>query len=150
MFRAGRPAVQNRDQRWRAGGTAGTAAEPARIADAKTVGSALIVEAIEAAPQLAAALSDPHGRHDAEIEARTRLGEPPPPFNFSAPAPARFHAKLAALVELAGKADAFGLREVPINPVSSSPKAFARYPRPRGAGDQSLGGAHLRRAPIKP
>jgi hypothetical protein len=36
-------------------------------------------------------------------------------------------AKLAALVELAGKADATGLRAIAINPVSSSPKALARY-----------------------
>jgi hypothetical protein len=30
-------------------------------------------------------------------------------------------------VELVGKADATGLREMLINPVSSSPKALARY-----------------------
>jgi hypothetical protein len=30
-------------------------------------------------------------------------------------------------VELVGKADATGLRAIPINPVSSSPKALARY-----------------------
>ena len=40
---------------------------------------------------------------------------------------AGYFTKLAALVELAGKADATGLRAVPINPVSSSPKALARY-----------------------
>ncbi len=51
----------------------------------------------------------------------------PPPPDFSAPTHARFRAKLAALVELAGKADAPGLRAIPINPVSSSPKALARY-----------------------
>jgi hypothetical protein len=50
-----------------------------------------------------------------------------PPPDFSAPTQARFRAELAALVELAGRADATGLRAVPINPVSSSPKVLARY-----------------------
>ncbi len=66
-------------------------------------------------------------RRDADIEAKARQGELPPPPNFSAPTHARFRAKLAALVELAGKADATGLRAIQINPVSSSPKALARY-----------------------
>lgn len=66
-------------------------------------------------------------RRDADIEAKARQGELPPPPDFSAPTHARFRAKLAALVELAGKADATGLRAIPINPVSSSPKALARY-----------------------
>lgn len=51
----------------------------------------------------------------------------PPPPDFSAPTHARFRTKLAALVELARQADATGLRAVSINPVSSSPKALARY-----------------------
>jgi hypothetical protein len=75
----------------------------------------------------AAALSAPRRRRDADIEAKARQGELPPPPDFSAPTHARFRAKLAALVELAGKADATGLRAIPINPVSSSPKALARY-----------------------
>ena len=75
----------------------------------------------------AAAPSAPRRRRDADIEAKARQGELPPPPDFSAPTHARFRAKLAALVELAGKADATGLRAVPINPVSSSPKALARY-----------------------
>ena len=66
-------------------------------------------------------------RRDADIEAKARQGELPPPPDFSAPTHARFRAKLAALVELAGKADATGLRAISINPVSSSPKALARY-----------------------
>lgn len=66
-------------------------------------------------------------RRDADIEAKARQGELPPPPDFSAPTHARFRAKLAALVDLAGKADATGLRAIPINPVSSSPKALARY-----------------------
>jgi len=66
-------------------------------------------------------------RRDADIEARARQGELPLPPDFSAPTHARFRAKLATLVELAGKADATGLRAIAINPVSSSPKALARY-----------------------
>lgn len=69
----------------------------------------------------------PRRRRDADIEAKARQGELPPPPDFSAPTHARFRAKLAALVELAGKADATGLRAIQINPVSSSPKALARY-----------------------
>ncbi len=69
----------------------------------------------------------PRRRRDADIEAKARRGELPPPPDFSAPTHARLRAKLAALVEMAGKADATGLRAVPINPVSSSPKALARY-----------------------
>jgi hypothetical protein len=71
--------------------------------------------------------SAPRRRRDAEIEVKARQGELPPPPDFSAPTHARFRAKLAALVELAGKADITGLRAIRINPVSSSPKALARY-----------------------
>jgi hypothetical protein len=87
--------------------------------------------AVEPAPiaevEPAAAPSAPRRRRDADIEAKARQGELPPPPNFSAPTHARFRAKLAALVELAGKADAASLRAIHINPVSSSPKALARY-----------------------
>ena len=56
----------------------------------------------------------------ADIDAKDRQGELPPPPDFSAPTHARFRAKLAALVEPAGKADASGLRAIQINPVSSN------------------------------
>jgi hypothetical protein len=82
---------------------------------------------VEQAAEPAPAPSAPRRRRDADIEAKARQGELPPPPDFSAPTHARFRAKLAALVELAGKADATGLRAMPINPVSSSPKALARY-----------------------
>ncbi|HMO07914.1 MAG TPA: hypothetical protein PKD10_09720 [Paracoccaceae bacterium] len=96
--------------------------EPATIAHPQSAVTAEpIVEAIPAAP------TAPRRRRDADIEAKARHGELPPPPDFSAPTHARFRAKLAALVELAGKADATGLRAVAINPVSSSPKALARY-----------------------
>lgn len=80
-----------------------------------------IAQAIPATP------SAPRRRRDADIEAKARQGELPPPPDFSAPTHARFRAKLAALMELAGRADATGLRSIAINPVSSSPKALARY-----------------------
>jgi hypothetical protein len=86
-----------------------------------------MVEAIPVAPEPAAAPSAPGRRRDADIEAKARQGELPPPPDFSAPTHARFRSKLAALVELAGKADATGLRAIAINPVSSSPRALARY-----------------------
>jgi hypothetical protein len=81
----------------------------------------------EQAAEPAIAPSAPRRRRDADLEAKARQGELPPPPDFSAPTHARFRAKLAALVELAGKADATGLRAIAINPVSSSPKALARY-----------------------
>lgn len=98
------------------------AREPATTAEPQSAGTAEpIVEAIPAAP------SAPRRRRDTDLEAKARQGELPPPPDFSAPTDARFRARLAALVELVGKADATGLRAIPINPVSSSPKAQARY-----------------------
>lgn len=88
--------------------------------------TAPIVEANETNSEQAAAPSA-RRRRDADIEAKARQGELPPPPDFSAPTHAHFRAKLAALVELAGKADATGLRAIQIKPVSSSPKALARY-----------------------
>lgn len=82
---------------------------------------------VEQAAETEAAPSARRRRRDTDVEAKARQGELPPPPDFSAPTHARFRAKLAALVELAGKADATGLRAIPINPVSSSPKALARY-----------------------
>ncbi len=75
-------------------------------------------------PEPAAA---PRRRKDADIEARARQGELPPPPDFSATSHARFRAKLEGLVALAEKGDVDGLRAITINPVSSSPKAMARY-----------------------
>jgi hypothetical protein len=102
--------------------------EPAPIVDPEPAAvAAPNVGAIEVHPETAAAPSAPRRRRDADIEAKARQGELPPPPDFSAPTHVRFRAKLAALVELAGKADITGLRAVAINPVSSSPKALARY-----------------------
>ncbi|OYU20305.1 MAG: hypothetical protein CFE34_00985 [Rhodobacteraceae bacterium PARR1] len=95
-----------------------------------TIELAAIVETapvVEQAAEPEAAPSAPRRRRDGDIEEKARQGELPPPPDFSAPTHARFRAKLAALVELVGKADVTGLRAVLINPVSSSPKALARY-----------------------
>ena len=101
--------------------------ETAPTTEAETAAAAApIVEATATKSEQAAAPSA-RRRRDADIEAKARQGELPPPPNFSAATHARFRAKLAALVELAEKADATGLRAIPINPVSSSPKALARY-----------------------
>ncbi len=104
------------------------AAEPAPppVAPEPAVEPAPIAETFPAASEPAAAASAPRRRRDADLEAKARQGELPPPPDFSAPTHARFRAKLAALVEMAGKADATGLRAISINPVSSSPKALAR------------------------
>lgn len=53
-------------------------------------------------------------------------GMPLPP-DFSAETHKRFRGKLAELVRLAADGDIAGLRDYPINPVSSSPKALDRY-----------------------
>jgi hypothetical protein len=63
----------------------------------------------------------------AAVEEAARNGELPTPPDFSAPTHARFRNKLARLVELAKAADIDGLKAMAINPVSSSPKALARY-----------------------
>lgn len=104
----------------------GPSIETAPTTEAEPAAAAPIVEAHETNSELAAAPSA-RRRRDADIEVKARQGELPPPPDFSAPTHARFRAKLAALVELVGKADATGLRAVSINPVSSSPKALARY-----------------------
>jgi hypothetical protein len=56
-----------------------------------------------------------------------KTGTLPVPPDFSAPTHARFRGKLEGLIALAEQGDIEGLREVKINPVSSSPKALARY-----------------------
>lgn len=63
----------------------------------------------------------------AQIEADARAGKLPPAPDFSAETHKRFRNKLAAVVDLANAADLKALRAFEINPVSSSPKAIARY-----------------------
>ncbi|MGE0753327.1 MAG: hypothetical protein AB7K64_22360 [Variibacter sp.] len=63
----------------------------------------------------------------AAIEATAREGKLPEPPDFSAETHKRFRNKLASVVELAKAGDLKGLRKFEVNPVSSSPKAIARY-----------------------
>lgn len=63
----------------------------------------------------------------ASVEEAARQGNLPTPPDFSAMTHARFRAKLAKLVELAEAGDAEGLKAFAINPVSTSPRAMARY-----------------------
>lgn len=63
----------------------------------------------------------------AQLEAEARKGRLPAPPDFSAPTHARFRARLDALTALAKAGDVEALRAVDINPVSSSPRAMARY-----------------------
>lgn len=66
------------------------------------------------------------GKRKAIIE-QAQTGALPPAPDFSKPTHARFRAKLAKLVALAEAGDVEGLRAIEINPVSTSPKAMARY-----------------------
>jgi hypothetical protein len=63
----------------------------------------------------------------AQIEADAMAGKMPTTPDFSAATHARFRPKLAELVALAKARDVAGLKKFPINPISSSPKAMARY-----------------------
>lgn len=86
-------------------------------------------EPAESAPQAVVETTKqavPTGKR-AAIEAAARSGTLPTPPDFSAPTHARFRAKLAKLVELAEAGDAESLKAVAINPVSTSPRAMARY-----------------------
>ena len=56
-----------------------------------------------------------------------QTGALPEPPDFSKPTHARFRVKLAQIVALAEAGDIVGLQAFEINPVSSSPKAMARY-----------------------
>jgi hypothetical protein len=68
----------------------------------------------------------PLGRR-ATIEAAAREGKLPEPPDFSAATHTRFRNKLASVVELAKAGNLKGLQAFQINPISSSPKAIARY-----------------------
>lgn len=66
------------------------------------------------------------GKRKAIIE-QAQAGTLPAAPDFSKPTHARFRAKLAKLVALAEAGDIEALRAIKINPVSTSPKAMARY-----------------------
>ena len=66
------------------------------------------------------------GKRKSIIE-QAQAGSLPAAPDFSKPTHARFRAKLAKLVALAEAGDVEGLKAIEINPVSTSPKAMARY-----------------------
>ena len=66
------------------------------------------------------------GKRQAILD-QAQTGSLPQPPDFSKPTHARFRAKLAQIVALAEAGDIAGLQAFEINPVSSSPKAMARY-----------------------
>ena len=73
-----------------------------------------------------AAETRPLGKR-AAIEAAAREGKLPEAPDFSAETHKRFRNKLQSVIDLAKAGDLKGLRAFEINPVSSSPKAIARY-----------------------
>jgi hypothetical protein len=66
------------------------------------------------------------GKRQAIIE-QAQTGALPAAPDFSKPTHARFRAKLAKLVALAEAGDLDSLKAIEINPVSTSPKAMARF-----------------------
>jgi len=66
------------------------------------------------------------GKRQATLD-QAQTGALPTAPDFSKPTHARFRAKLAQIVALAEAGDIAGLQAFEINPVSSSPKAMARY-----------------------
>ena len=66
------------------------------------------------------------GKRQARLD-QAQSGALPPAPDFSKPTHARFRAKLAQIVALAEVSDIAALQAFEIKPVSSSPKAMARY-----------------------
>ncbi|MCR6673244.1 hypothetical protein [Devosia ginsengisoli] len=66
------------------------------------------------------------GKRAATLEAAQR-GELPAAPDFTAETHKRFRPKLAAVVAMAEAGDLAGLKAIEINPISSSPKAIAKY-----------------------
>ena len=79
-----------------------------------------------AVEELKAAPAPVIGKRQA-IRDQAQSGALPQPPDFSKATHARFRAKLAQIVALAEAGDIAGLQAFEINPVSSSPKAMARY-----------------------
>ncbi|MDT8858463.1 hypothetical protein RNZ50_26250 [Paracoccaceae bacterium Fryx2] len=73
-----------------------------------------------------AAITPVVGKRQAILD-QAQTGALPQAPDFSKPTHARFRAKLAQIVALAEAGDSAGLQAFEINPVSSSPKAIARY-----------------------
>jgi hypothetical protein len=85
-------------------------------------------EAGEPAAEAAAPMTSvpTRGKRKAAEEAAAR-GEMPQPPDFSADTHKPYRAKLAKLVAMAEAGDIDGLKGMPINPTSTSPKALARW-----------------------
>ena len=73
-----------------------------------------------------AAIAPIIGKRQAILD-QAQSGALPQAPDFSKPTHARFRAKLAQIVALAEAGDIAALQAFEINPVSSSPKAMARY-----------------------
>ena len=82
------------------------------------------IKAVEEEPK--AAPASVVGKRQAVLD-QAQAGALPQAPDFSKPTHARFRAKLAQIVALAEAGDIAGLQACEINPVSSSPKAMARY-----------------------
>ncbi len=78
------------------------------------------------ADQLVTAIAPAIGKRKAILD-QAQTGALPQAPDFSKPTHARFRTKLAQIVALAEAGDIAGLQAFEINPVSSSPKAMARY-----------------------
>ncbi len=83
-------------------------------------------EAAPAAEEPKAATAPIIGKRQAILD-QAQTGALPQAPDFSKPTHARFRAKLAQIVALAEAGDIVALQAFEINPVSSSPKAMARY-----------------------
>lgn len=83
-------------------------------------------DAAKAARKPASEAEKPLGKR-AAILAAAEAGKLPEAPDFSAETHARFRNKLAELVRFAKAGDVKALKDYPINPISSSPKAMDRY-----------------------
>ena len=82
-------------------------------------------DAPAAAEEPKATITPVVGKRQAILD-QAQTGALPPAPDFSKPTHARFRARLAQIVALAGAGDIAALQAFEINPVSSSPKAMAR------------------------
>ena len=83
-----------------------------------------LIRAVAEEPK--AATAPAIGKRQAILD-QAQTGALPQPPDFSKPTHARFRAKLAQILALAEVGDIAGLQGFEFNPVSSSPKAMARY-----------------------
>lgn len=104
------------------------ASKPAKVTSAKEKASTKKAKATSAAAKktLAPKKAPKLGKR-AALEADARAGKLPAPPDFTAATHERFRPKLAEVVKLAKAGDLKGLKAIEIKPVSTSPKAIARY-----------------------